>query len=108
MDNEVPKVMGLSNSRFGSIIFLLRLAGIAFKMKKMSTLYAIYMITVISCTCTICVGMFVDVYIHRQDLGYVMKNISASIALTNVLWMFLYCRQARTLDITLHTSQISV
>jgi hypothetical protein len=92
MDNEVQEVKGLSNSRFGSVIFLLRLAGIPFKMKKMSTLYVIYMITVISCTCTTYVGMFVDVYIHRDDLGHVMTNIRASIDFTNSLWMFLYCR----------------
>jgi hypothetical protein len=92
MDNEVPQVKGLSNSRFGSIIFLLRLAGIPFKMKKMSTLYAIYMITAISSTCTIFVGMFVDVYIHRDDLRHVMTNIRALIGIANVLWMFFYCR----------------
>jgi len=92
MDNEVPEVKGLSNSRFVSIIFLLRLAGIPFKMKKMSTLYAIYMITVISCTCTTFVGMFVDVYVHMDDLGHAMTNIRASIGFANVLWMFFYCR----------------
>jgi len=92
MDNEVSEVKGLSNSRFGSIIFLLRLAGIPFKMKKISTLYAIYMITVISCTCTTFVGMFVDVYVHMDDLGHAMTNIRASIGFANVLWMFFYCR----------------
>jgi hypothetical protein len=92
MDNEVSKVNGLSKTRFSSIIFLLRLAGIPFKMKKMSTIYAIYMITVISCTCTACVGMFIDVYIHKEDLGHVMTNIRVSVAVTNVVWMFLYCR----------------
>ena len=92
MDNEVPEVKGLSNSRFVSIIFLLRLAGIPFKMKKMSTLYAIYMITVISCTCAPFVGMFVDVYVHRDDLGHVMTNIRASIGFMSVLWMLFYCR----------------
>jgi hypothetical protein len=91
MDNEVPNVKGLSESRFGSIIFLLRLAGIPFKMKKMSILYAIYMTTVISCTCTTFVGMFVDVYVHRDDLGHVMTNIRATIGCTNVLLMFFYC-----------------
>jgi hypothetical protein len=92
MDNEVPEVKGLSNSRCGSIIFLLRLAGIPFKMKKMSTLYAIYMITAISCTCTTFVGMFVDVYVHRDDLGHVMTNIRVSIGFANFLWTFFYCR----------------
>jgi hypothetical protein len=92
MDNEVPQVKEKSNSRFGSIIFLLRLAGIPFKMKEISTLYAIYMITVISCSCTTYVAMFVDVYIHRDNLGHVMTNFRISIGSTNVLWMFVYCR----------------
>jgi len=92
MDNEVPKVKRLSNSRFGSIIFLLRLTGIPFQMKKMSTLYAIYMITVISCSCTTFVGMFVDVYVNRDDLRHVMTNIRVSIGFTNALWKFFYCR----------------
>jgi hypothetical protein len=92
MDYELSKVKGLSNSRFGSIIFLLRLAGIPFKMKNMSTLYAIYMITAISCTCTTFVGMFVDVYIHRDDMGHVIKNIRVSIAFTDLIWRLLYCR----------------
>jgi len=48
MDNEVPEVKGLSNRRFDSIIFLLWLAGIPFKMKNMSTLYAVYMIIAIT------------------------------------------------------------
>jgi len=92
MDNEVPEVKGMSNSRFSSIIFLLRLAGIPIKMKKMSTLYAVYMITVISCTCITFVGMFVDVYIHRDDLGHAMTNIRIAIVYTNVLWMLFYFR----------------
>jgi hypothetical protein len=92
MNNEVPKVKGQTKGRFGSVIFLLRLAGIPYKMKKMSTLYAIYMITAISSTCTTFVGMFVDVYIHRGDLGHVMTNIRVSMGYTNVLWMFFYCR----------------
>ena len=85
MDNEVSEIKPMSSIRFGSTIFLLRLAGIPFLIKKMSTLYAIYMITAISCTCTTFVGMFVDVYIYRDDLGHVMTNIRALIGFTNVL-----------------------
>jgi len=92
MDNEVPQVKGMSNSRFGSIIFQLRVAGIPLKMKKMSTLYAIYMITVISCFCTTFVGTFFDVYMYRDDLGHVMTTFRVSIGLTNVLWILFYCR----------------
>jgi hypothetical protein len=92
MVKEVPKVKGLSNSRFHPIISLLRLVGIPFKMKKISTIYAVYMITVTSCFCTTFVGMFCDVYVNRDDLGHVMTNIRGSIGFINSLWMFFYCR----------------
>jgi hypothetical protein len=92
MDTKVPEVKGLPFSRFGSIILLLRIAGIPFKMKKMSTIYAIYMITVITCTCTTFVGMFVDVCIHRNNLGHIMTNMRASIGMMNGLWILFYCR----------------
>ena len=92
MDIETPEVNGRSKSRFGSIIFLLRLTGIPFKMKKMSTIYAIYMITVISSTCTTYIGMFFDVYVNRNDLGHVMTNIRVSIVFTNFLWTLIYYR----------------
>jgi hypothetical protein len=92
MDNELLKVKELSNYRFGSVIFLLRLAGIPFKMKKMSTIYAIYRITAIFCSCSTFVGMFVDVYINRDDLWHAMTNIRVMIGLMNSLWLLFYCR----------------
>jgi len=92
MDNQVTEVKRLLISRFGSNIFLLRLAGIPFKMKKISTLYGIYMVTVIFCTCTTFGAMLCDVYVHRDDLEHVMTNIRVSIPCMNILWIYFYCR----------------
>jgi hypothetical protein len=92
MEREEPKLMKLSEIRFSWIIFFLRLAGIPFKIKKMSILYAIYMITVIICTCSTYVSMFADVYMHRDDLSHVMTNLRVLIGVTLVLWIYLSCR----------------
>jgi hypothetical protein len=108
MCTEVPKLKGLSNSRFGSIIFLLRMAGIPFKMKQISTTYALYMITVIICSCSTFIGMFVDVYIHRDELGRAMTNLRVSIPYTNLLFLYFYCRYVATLVITIYASESSV
>jgi len=75
MECKEPKIKGRSDSRFGWIIFFFRLAGIPFKMKEISKLYAIYMITVIFCTFTTVIGMFVDVFMRWDDFGQSMKNI---------------------------------
>jgi hypothetical protein len=92
MEREEPKEKRLSEIRFRLIIFLLRVAGIPFKMKKMSTVYAIYMITLIVCTFSTFLGMFVDVYIHRDDLGHVMTNIRVSAGISSLVWIYFSCR----------------
>jgi len=92
MEREETKVKGLSEIRFRWIIFFLRLAGIPFKMKKMSTVYVIYMITVIICTCSMCLGMFVDVYIYRDDLSHVMSSIRPLIGISGAVWIYFSCR----------------
>jgi len=92
MEIEETKVKGLSEIRFSWMIFFLRLAGIPFKMKKMSAVYVIYMITAIICTCSTFLGMIVDVYIHRDDLGHVMTTIRVLTGFTNVLWIYFSCR----------------
>jgi len=92
MEREETKVEGLSEIRFSRIIFFLRLAGIHFKMKKMSTLNAIYMITVTVCTCSTFLGMFVDVYLHRVDMRHTKTNIRDLTGMTSVAWIYFSCR----------------
>ena len=91
METEETKVKVLSEIRFRSLIFFLRLAGIPFKMKRTSTLYIFYMITVIICTCSTFLGMLVDVYLHRDDLGHVMRTIRVLTAITNTVWIYVSC-----------------
>ena len=92
MNTEKPKLKGMSESRFGSMIFLLRMAGVSLQMKKVSTIYAVYMITVTVCTFGMYIGMFVDVYIHWDELGHAMTTMRVLIPYTNAIWIFLYCR----------------
>jgi len=92
MNTRETKLKRLAETRFGSKIFLLRMAGIPFKINKISTFYAIYMRTVIICASTTYLSMFVDVYNHREDLGRAMTTVRMLIPITNVLWIFSYCR----------------
>jgi len=92
MNRQETKLNVLSEIRFGSMIFLFRMAGIPLKMKKVPTIYAVYMVTVIICSCSTYIGMLIDVYIHRDDLGRAMTTMRVFITLTNVMWIFSYCR----------------
>jgi hypothetical protein len=92
MNTEEPKLKGLSEIRFSSLIFLFRMAGIPVKMKKVSTIYSVYMITGILCYCSMFIGMVVDVYKHWDDLGRAMTTVRVLIPFTNVVWMYFYYR----------------
>jgi hypothetical protein len=92
MKRQERKINRLSEIRFRSMIFLFRMAGIPFQMKKISTIYTIYMVTAIICSCSTFIGTFIDVYIHRDDLGRSMKTMRVSIPITNIVWIFAYCR----------------
>jgi len=72
----------------GSMIFLLRMSGIPLRMKKITTIYTIYMITVTICASTTYLGLLGDVYVHRDDLGRAMKTMRILISLTNIMWIF--------------------
>jgi hypothetical protein len=92
MNRKGPKPKELSEIRCGSMIFLLRLAEIPFKMKKVPTIYTVYMITVIICSCSTLIGMVVDVYIHRDDLKLAMTRELALFPFTNFMWIFSTCQ----------------
>jgi len=92
MSRKGTKLKGLSESRFGPMIFLFKIAGIPICMKEISTIYGVYMMTVAICTFSTFIGMFIDVYIHREDLGRAMTSMRGLIPFTNIMWIYSYCR----------------
>jgi hypothetical protein len=105
MDSGKPKLKEIWKDRFGSIIFLLRLGGIPFKMKNLSTKYSIYMTTGIICSCALIVGMFADVYVHWDNLGRAMTNLRVLIPTTDIFWLYTCCRWVRTVANTVRASR---
>jgi len=89
MNKKETKLNGLTESRFGSLNLLLRLAGIPLRMKKISTIYTIYLITVIICTCATYLGLLGDVYVHRDEVGRAMTSMRSLFSFTNAAWLFL-------------------
>ena len=108
MDSEKIKLNSLTYRRFGSIILLFRLAGIPFQKKKISIIYAIYMRTVIICASTTYLGMLVDVYVHWNDLERAMTTLRVLILVTNMMWIYTYCRYVIRLAITVTATEVSV
>jgi hypothetical protein len=106
MESENTKINSLLERRFGSIIFLLRLAGIPFQMKKISTIYAVYTATLNFCSFLTSVGMLSDVYVHRNDLERAVATLRVLIPLWNSLWIYTYFRYVRKLTISVSTTEV--
>ena len=92
MNIQDPKQKGLSEIRFGSMIFLFRMAGNPFKFKKVSPIFAVYMITVVICSYSTFIGMSIDACIHWNDLGRAIKTVRALFPFANAMWIYSYCR----------------
>jgi hypothetical protein len=92
MESEDTKINRLSERRFGSIIFLLRSAGIPFQMKTKSTIYIIYMTTLIVCSFATYIGLLFNGYLNWDDLGRAMTAMRMLIPVTNIVWLYTYCR----------------
>jgi hypothetical protein len=108
MDSENMKLKTLTDRRFGSIILLFRLAGVPFRIKRMSIFYAIYMRTVIICATTTYLGFYVDAYLHWDDLGRAMTTVRVLIPVTNLMWLVAYCRYVRTPIITVTATKVVI
>ena len=104
MECKEAKITGC----FGWIIFFFRLAGIPFNMKKISTIYATYMRTVIFCTMTNLIGISIDVFNRWDDFGHAMTNIRVLMLVTNIICVYFYCRYVRTPATTFVVSQVLV
>jgi len=92
MNTEETKLNGLLDIRFASIIFLFRLAGIPVKLKKISTIYFMFIITMVICSCSTLTGMSLEVYVHWDDMGRAMATVRALVPCINCMWIFLNCR----------------
>lgn len=92
MEREGSKINRKFQRRFGSIIFILRSAGIPFQMKTISTIYTIYMTILVVCSSATYIGMLCDGPVHWDDLGRAMTSIRMLITFTNIMWLYTYCR----------------
>jgi len=92
MGNEGQKLKKQSNNYFNSIVFFFRIAGVPFNMNKISTIYALYMLTVIFCSCSTFIGMVASVYVHRDDLGHIMTTMRVLMPLMCDIIVYVYCR----------------
>ena len=77
----------LVENRFKVLLFLYRLAGIPLNMKSVSTLNAVYNVTVIVCFYITYVGVCVDLLVHRHQLKLAMQKLRIYLGMLMITWL---------------------
>jgi hypothetical protein len=78
----------LSETRFKTLLFLLRTAGIQVNMKSVTKVKVVCNIVLISCFYVTIVCLHMDSFVNRHDLVKVMKKIR--ILISNYIFMWIH------------------
>jgi hypothetical protein len=84
----------LYESRFKTLLRLLRLGGIYINMKSIPILNSVYNITINVCYYTTVSCHCMDTFVHRHQLVEVMKKIRVLVAMQMCMWLHLSIRYA--------------
>jgi hypothetical protein len=76
----------LSKSRFKTILSLLRLGGIPLNEKSVSVVNTMYNATIIICFYITTLCLYMDSYVHRDQLVQAMKKIRILVGMQLVAW----------------------
>jgi hypothetical protein len=77
----------LTERRFKTLLYYLRLVGIPLNKKSASAVNIVYNGFVIVCFYITIVSIYTDSYVHRHELGYVMKKIRVLLGMNLVTWL---------------------
>jgi hypothetical protein len=94
MSNGTVSDKNLTESRFKTHLYFLRLVGIPLNKKSVSALNTIYNATIIVCYYITMISLYMDTYVHRHDFAYVMKKIRVLVGMNMVTWMSFTLRYA--------------
>jgi hypothetical protein len=95
MDVDKLHKNDLTKSRFGTLLFMLRLGGIAVDMKQQPTAYIVYSVYLVSSYYTTYFALFLDYLQKKDNLAESMKNFRILIAMGFISWIHLSLRYFR-------------
>jgi len=94
-DNTKTKASGCNNlyeNRFKIFLFLFRLDGLPINLKSVSRINTVYSAIIIVCFYITFWSLFLDIFVHRDQLVYAMKKLRMIIGFAIAAWMHLSFR----------------
>jgi hypothetical protein len=89
---ETASERSLTESRFKTFLYFLRLVGIPLNIKRVSAVHAAYNGIIIVCFYITTISIYTDTYAHREDLAYVMRKIRVLLGMNLVTWLHISFR----------------
>jgi cytochrome b subunit of formate dehydrogenase len=74
MNTKEPRVCGVTEDRFRTILMFLRMAGVPINMKHASMLHSTYNVLMTINAYALCLAFYMDIIIHNDDLKNFMKT----------------------------------
>jgi hypothetical protein len=81
-------------SRFKILLFIFRLGGLPIMMKSTSKINTLYNVLIAVCFYSTAACLFMDMFVHRRQLVYVMKKLRAFTTFVLAAWILISCRYA--------------
>jgi hypothetical protein len=88
MDTDISQARDMSERRFRTLFFLMRLGGVPFNMKNISTVHAIYNGVVVLCMYVTFFSVIMDTIVSRQNLEETMNNVRVVYGFGVITWMY--------------------
>jgi hypothetical protein len=92
MDTDISHVKDLSERRFRILFFAMRLGGVPFHMKNISTLHATYNVVTVVCFCVTYFSVIMGITVMSQNLEETMNNVRLAYVFIFITWMYFSVR----------------
>jgi hypothetical protein len=87
MDTDISHAEDLSERRFRTLFFVLRLGGVPCNMKNISIINDIYNGVAVVCICVTYFSVIMDTIVSRHNLGETMNSVRLAYAFGLTVWM---------------------
>jgi hypothetical protein len=77
----------LTERRFKTFLYYLRLGGIPLNIRSPSAVHTVYNGVIIVCFYITTISIYTDSYVHRHELEYVMRKIRVLLGMNLVTWL---------------------
>jgi hypothetical protein len=92
MDTDISHAKDLSERRFRTLFFVMRLGAVPCNMKNISTVHTTYNVVIVMCFCVTYFSLIMGFIFTRQNLKETMNNVRLAYVFGLITWMYLSVR----------------